>query len=703
MRKTFRKKGVAFALALSMLCSLGWAGNVHAEEADGTSVTESVEVATDLDAQMVDEQTDENEFTALPVEGMDEVTVESDYYGLPQYLFKTADGYDVLLWGVGNDATDDVNHLVWQKYDDDFNLQSSTLISNDYIYPNGAVANNFMTFLGGIYEGADYNFVVAGQNNLNEDDTLCTLRVAKFSKDWSFISACDISNQDDVEIYYVFTAGGFDVAEKDGNLWISMARTGYGSGMDDIHHQGKMNLIVRISDMKLLGSAADFFHSFSQYLTVCNDQVYQCEMSEGTRKILVERLEEDNYTGGWNYNWAAGAEDVTSVLDCWTSDAYGMWSYPLYAETDGFSSSDTHGRLLSAYSTMDQEALQQNGGDAQSLSYSYNYWVASTTTDLGETTRTQLTNLSDSSLGYCHMVKINDNKFVLLWEIDKDNSTTVQYVCVDAYANRLTDTVTVDAELSTTQPISDGKGNVVWSIKKNVEVNGKYPGRPVFYTLNVDNSTIAKRGPYAQDEQDPTPAPECNITYNGIYISKSDHTGVTAIMDVQLDGDASCVDYSWYATKDNGATWIQVADWNGNRFINWTPEESGDYVLVGKVRKNGDDAGAISKAANFSFHPAIKGICQMPYTGDGGGYLIGVESYDNPGNAYSYEMLILDCTLLAQNKPAWIYTTGQCKTSGSCLWTIWQPQYGYYWTLFRIYDENGTMIDEKCYPFVNAY
>jgi hypothetical protein len=33
MRKTFRKKGVAFALALAMLCSLGWTGNVHAEEA----------------------------------------------------------------------------------------------------------------------------------------------------------------------------------------------------------------------------------------------------------------------------------------------------------------------------------------------------------------------------------------------------------------------------------------------------------------------------------------------------------------------------------------------------------------------------------------------------------------------------------------------------------------------------------------------
>ncbi|MBQ7707984.1 MAG: L,D-transpeptidase [Lachnospiraceae bacterium] len=100
----------------------------------------------------------------------------------------------------------------------------------------------------------------------------------------------------------------------------------------------------------------------------------------------------------------------------------------------------------------------------------------------------------------------------------------------------------------------------------------------------------------------------------------------------------------------------------------------------------------------------IKGKCQMPYTGEGGGYLIGVESFENPNQSYRYEMLILDCTLLAENKTAWIYSTGQCGVAeGNALWTIWQPQYGYYWTLFRVFDENGNMLDEACFGFVNAY
>ena len=89
----------------------------------------------------------------------------------------------------------------------------------------------------------------------------------------------------------------------------------------------------------------------------------------------------------------------------------------------------------------------------------------------------------------------------------------------------------------------------------------------------------------------------------------------------------------------------------------------------------------------------------MPYSGEGGGYLIGVESYENAD--YQYEMLILDCTLLAEGKDAWTYTTGKCGVDGNGFWTVWQPEYGYYWTLFRIYDKDGNLIDEDCYGFQN--
>ena len=66
-------------------------------------------------------------------------------------------------------------------------------------------------------------------------------------------------------------------------------------------------------------------------------------------------------------------------------------------------------------------------------------------------------------------------------------------------------------------------------------------------------------------------------------------------------------------------------------------------------------------------------------------------------------MLILDCTLLAEGKDAWVYTTGQFTVDqGNAGWTIWTPEYGYYWTLFRVYDENRELLDEACYGFENV-
>lgn len=183
-----------------------------------------------------------------------------------------------------------------------------------------------------------------------------------------------------------------------------------------------------------------------------------------------------------------------------------------------------------------------------------------------------------------------------------------------------------------------------------------------------------------------------------LYQEQLDQNGIVVGMVTSNFADKSNTEYRWLYYE--GDTWKTARDWEkGNEWLSWKPEKFGDYVLVGQARIAGDTSVMIQTEMGFSFHPDIKGICQMPYTGDGGGYLIGMESYNNRG--YSYEMLILDCTLLAEGKDAWTYTTGKCGIDGNAFWTVWQPEYGYYWTLFRVYDGNGNLIDEKCYGFQN--
>ena len=185
-----------------------------------------------------------------------------------------------------------------------------------------------------------------------------------------------------------------------------------------------------------------------------------------------------------------------------------------------------------------------------------------------------------------------------------------------------------------------------------------------------------------------------------LYIYSLDNNGCTIGMTTNI---ADSKEYRWLYYDTAAGTWGVAQDWTAdNEWLNWKPEKYGDYVIQGEVRSTADNSKSATQSTSISYHPNIKGKCQMPY--EGGGYLIGVESYDNPDNNYSYELLVLDCTKLASGDPnPWIYTSGQQKVSGNAFWTVWQPQYGYYWTLFRVYDANGNMIDQDCYSFQNAY
>ena len=194
------------------------------------------------------------------------------------------------------------------------------------------------------------------------------------------------------------------------------------------------------------------------------------------------------------------------------------------------------------------------------------------------------------------------------------------------------------------------------------------------------------------------------IQTTGIYCA-SNYPSIQAGINIQKSNENDVVEYRWVGCNNkNPNEWFEVSPWTKeNNWMSWTPGESGGYVFVCYARVVGnEDKSEIQYAFGTEYHKDIKGICQMPYTREGGGYLIGIESYDNPNHAYQYEMLILDCNLYMQGKDAWVYTTGRCGAEDNCLWTVWQPQYGYYWTLFRIYDADGNLIDEACYGFENV-
>ena len=183
-----------------------------------------------------------------------------------------------------------------------------------------------------------------------------------------------------------------------------------------------------------------------------------------------------------------------------------------------------------------------------------------------------------------------------------------------------------------------------------------------------------------------------------IVITENSQAKVSVRCDYYM---TEALEYKWSVT---GANFFET-DWSSSNTYTFYLPKTGDNTIYVCVRYAGDTSGNYIYLGSYSFYHenCIKGICQMHYTGEGGGYLIGIESYDNPNQMYSYEMLILDCSLYVQGLPAWIYTTYPCYTpTGNALWTVWQPVYGYYWTLFRVYDENANLIAEEVYGFENV-
>ena len=120
--------------------------------------------------------------------------------------------------------------------------------------------------------------------------------------------------------------------------------------------------------------------------------------------------------------------------------------------------------------------------------------------------------------------------------------------------------------------------------------------------------------------------------------------------------DYDYVVYRWLACDATDKQWFVIQDWGLSDVCTWTPEKWGNYIIQVEARDYWDITQSATASTSVEYHPYIKGKCQMPYTGEGGGYLIGFETYDNPNGEYRYEMQILDCTLLAQEKDAWIYT-----------------------------------------------
>lgn len=152
--------------------------------------------------------------------------------------------------------------IVVEDYDALFRLQSSRALPME------------LPVWGGFFAGENYNFVIFGQENKEENDNKEVVRVVKYSKDWQRLGSASLRGANTV---IPFDAGSVRCAECGGYLYVRTAHEMYTS-KDGKNHQASMMLLVREGDMAItdtshkVGGAAYVSHSFNQFVLIDREE-----------------------------------------------------------------------------------------------------------------------------------------------------------------------------------------------------------------------------------------------------------------------------------------------------------------------------------------------------------------------------------------------------------------------------------------------
>lgn len=297
-----------------------------------------------------------------------------------------------------------------------------------------------LPIFGGVYSGANYNYIIFGQNNTEHNNTKEVIRVVKYNKAWQRVGVISVANCDTA---VPFTGSNSDFVEYGNLLYIRCGHTAYNN------NQGSLTVCVRTDNNTVVGVSSLSNSVGAEYIAVSNGIVYTAEQSlVNPSALVVSRYNNPagatTFKAGVTYTCSLGKIGaLTSYVPQYTVG--GMEASSQYVLTVG-NSQPMDG--TSANNNIVVVAVPKNSFNQKSVSISYltGYGYGSPLT-----------------VETPYLVKINDNLFAILWEERNGYSDTckVYYTYINGMGQRLTDKASIDGCLSDCQPIVYG-GNIVW-------------------------------------------------------------------------------------------------------------------------------------------------------------------------------------------------------------------------------------------------
>ncbi len=306
------------------------------------------------------------------------------------------------------------------------------------------------SMFGGFYAGNSNYFVVTGNSNPSESNSTAVILVTKYSRNWEKQGTYTLYGGN---TYMPFKAGTCRMTEAGGILYVDTCHEMYGSG--GTHHQSNLLLAIQESSMTAVSerygvesrSTGYVTHSFSQFIRVRDGVVYTADHGDGyPRAVTLSALQAGTAKSG------IGNLNIVEIPGGIGANTTGL-------SLGGFELSGSN--AITTYSAVDF-----SNPSATNFYSTRNIYVAVTPLgsirgSAGSSSITKLTNYTGESAGTPHLVKISDDRFLLLWSM-KDTTTQFQAVMLDGSGKKLTPIRSITGSLSDCQPVVNADGNVEW-------------------------------------------------------------------------------------------------------------------------------------------------------------------------------------------------------------------------------------------------
>ena len=340
--------------------------------------------------------------------------------------------------------------LLVEYYSSDFEPLSTKLIDNE------------LPIFGAFYDSGNNYYVLSGQENPKQNDSLEVFRITKYDKNWNKIKSYGLYGANTT---VPFDAGSARMTHSGDHLLVRTCHEMYKSS-DGNNHQSNVTIEVDMPSMTITDSYTGVMnvdygyvsHSFNQFIKTDGNHIVALDHGDAhPRSAVLVKYNSDFTTGKF---FPSYFEQVSNI-DVVTYPEYtaGHYNYT-GAAIGGFDVSSSS--YIVAQSTVDLDYIN--------TSETRNVYVSAVSKDLSTNKLNKITSYAEGtdSASAPHLVKINNNSFLLLWARD----TKVNCVKLNADGTVNGSIHTFEGSLSDCQPVIKN-GRAVWYVydKNNVTFN----------------------------------------------------------------------------------------------------------------------------------------------------------------------------------------------------------------------------------------